>query len=161
MLELPATWSTASTTSPWRRPGRPISVQAWVPRRFASTISVTPHPSPFRRSPASNTPPPPAPVPGAGATRPPPFSRNFEVYFATNSAVLNRDAKATVDQAAAAAKDNAPTHIAVGGHTDTTGSQAYNQKLSERRADAVRKELIAQGVSSDDITTTGYGENEL
>ena len=111
--------------------------------------------------PATYVPPPPMPVPGAGATRPPPFSRNFEVYFASGSAVLNRDAKATVDQAAAAAKDNAPTHIAIGGHTDTTGSQAYNQKLSERRADAVRKELIAQGVSPDDIGTTGYGENEL
>jgi OmpA-OmpF porin, OOP family len=111
--------------------------------------------------PAVYVPPPPMPVPGAGATRPPPFSRNFEVYFATNSAVLGREAKATVDQAAAAAKDNAPAHIAIGGHTDTTGSQSYNQKLSERRADAVRKELVAQGVSADDIGTAGYGEDQL
>lgn len=113
--------------------------------------------------PATYVPPPPAPtpVPGAGATRPPPFSRDFQIYFASGSAVLSRDSKQIVDQAAAAAKDNAPAHINIAGHADTTGSQAYNQKLSERRADAVRKELVAQGVSPDDIATTGYGETNL
>lgn len=50
------------------------------------------------------------------------------------------------------------TTIEVGGHTDTKGSKAYNQKLSERRADAVTEELIRNGVSSQRISTIGYGE---
>jgi OOP family OmpA-OmpF porin len=49
----------------------------------------------------------------------------------------------------------------IGGHTDTTGPASYNQQLSNRRAEAVRKELIAQGVAPDDIATSAYGESDL
>lgn len=46
------------------------------------------------------------------------------------------------------------------GHTDSTGSDAYNMKLSERRADAVKDYLVSQGVDSNRIRTEGMGERE-
>ena len=49
------------------------------------------------------------------------------------------------------------TTIEVGGHTDTRGAAAYNQKLSERRALAVTNELIRNGVIPERIKTVGYG----
>lgn len=100
-------------------------------------------------------------APSAGTTRPPPFSRDFGIFFATDSAKLTAESRDVVRQAAAAAKDNAPAHITVGGHTDTTGLKSHNQALSERRADAVRKELIANGVAPGDISAEGHGETDL
>lgn len=52
------------------------------------------------------------------------------------------------------------TYITVEGHTDSTGATEYNQKLSERRADAVRNELLRNGVSASRITIKGYGETD-
>ena len=52
------------------------------------------------------------------------------------------------------------TATTVEGYTDSTGNPAYNQKLSERRADAVRNVLVNQyGVAADRINSVGYGEN--
>lgn len=106
-------------------------------------------------------PPPTAVEPAAGAVPPPPISRDFNVYFATNSATLSPTARDIVRQAADTAKENAPAHINVAGHTDTTGSAAYNQQLSNRRAEAIRKELVADGIAPDAIETTGHGESDL
>jgi outer membrane protein OmpA-like peptidoglycan-associated protein len=49
--------------------------------------------------------------------------------------------------------------IEVEGHTDSVGSDEYNQKLSEQRAGAVREYLVSNGVPSDTITSTGFGES--
>lgn len=106
-------------------------------------------------------PPPTSVEPAAGAVPPPPVSRDFNVYFATNSATLSPTARDIVRQAADSAKENAPAHINVAGHTDTVGSAAFNQRLSVRRAEAIRKELVANGVAPDAIETTGYGESDL
>jgi OmpA-OmpF porin, OOP family len=98
-----------------------------------------------------------APPPAA----PPPAAREFTVYFDFNKATLKPEARTIVQQAAAAAKQGQMPHIGVTGHTDTVGSANYNQSLSERRADAVRKQLIADGVSADEITAKGVGKTEL
>jgi OOP family OmpA-OmpF porin len=50
--------------------------------------------------------------------------------------------------------------VLVTGHTDRIGSQAYNQKLSERRADAVRNYLVSKGVARDKIETLGMGKTQ-
>ena len=50
--------------------------------------------------------------------------------------------------------------ILVTGHTDPIGTQAYNQKLSERRADAVRDYLVSKGVAKDKIETLGMGKTQ-
>jgi outer membrane protein OmpA-like peptidoglycan-associated protein len=51
-------------------------------------------------------------------------------------------------------------HLAVEGHTDSIGTDEYNRHLSEQRADAVRDYLVAQGISSDAITASGFGKSE-
>lgn len=50
-------------------------------------------------------------------------------------------------------------HLAVEGHTDSVGSDQYNQQLSEKRAEAVRDYLVQQGISADDIVATGLGKS--
>jgi OOP family OmpA-OmpF porin len=50
--------------------------------------------------------------------------------------------------------------VLVTGHTDRIGTQAYNQKLSERRADAVRNYLVSKGVPKDKIETLGMGKTQ-
>jgi outer membrane protein OmpA-like peptidoglycan-associated protein len=49
----------------------------------------------------------------------------------------------------------------VAGHTDGAGSEAYNQDLSERRADSIRRHLVKLGVPSSDLVTVGYGKSKL
>jgi OOP family OmpA-OmpF porin len=51
--------------------------------------------------------------------------------------------------------------VRVAGHTDPIGSDAFNQALSERRAATVQNQLISDGVSSDRISSVGYGETQL
>jgi len=50
--------------------------------------------------------------------------------------------------------------VELGGHTDCVGSDSYNQRLSEARAESCRQYLIQQGVSPDRITAVGYGETQ-
>lgn len=57
-----------------------------------------------------------------------------------------------------AAQGNEEWKIEIGGHTDYTGSDAYNQTLSQKRASAVRAYLISQGISAERLTAKGYGE---
>jgi outer membrane protein OmpA-like peptidoglycan-associated protein len=64
----------------------------------------------------------------------------------------------TLNSVALVLKEYDKTSIQVGGHTDSTGSDSYNQGLSERRADSVASYLIAQGVRSSRVYVTGYGE---
>lgn len=52
------------------------------------------------------------------------------------------------------------SRIEVAGHTDTKGSEEYNQKLSERRAEVVANQLIYNGVSAQRVTAVGYGESQ-
>jgi outer membrane protein OmpA-like peptidoglycan-associated protein len=49
------------------------------------------------------------------------------------------------------------TRIRIEGHTDSTGGEAYNQALSERRAESVKNELVAQNIAAERIQTVGYG----
>ena len=87
---------------------------------------------------------------------------SFEnIEFQFDSADLTEDSYPTLNQIASILKDN-PTWgaLVVKGHTDSTGPEAYNQGLSERRAAAVKDYLVSQGVSSSGITTEGYGESQ-
>src|SRR5262249_18019314 len=108
--------------------------------------------------PAAAVAPPPVVAP---QPPPPPATREYTVYFDTNSATLSATARQLVRQAATTAQQAGMTHITVTGHTDTVGAAQYNQDLSVRRANAVRAELIAQGVPADAIATSGVGESQL
>lgn len=84
---------------------------------------------------------------------------NSDVLFATDSSQVDPSGQATLDSVAKVFAEYDKTAVIVQGHTDSTGTEAYNQSLSERRADAVRNHLIARGVAAARIASIGYGES--
>ena len=104
-------------------------------------------------------PPPPPPV--AEAPPAPPVARTYIVFFGFNKCNITAEADAVLSEAASAAKSTGSASVRVVGHTDTSGSNAYNQKLSECRANAVKSNLTGKGVSEGSISTSGKGETEL
>ncbi|HEY0719759.1 MAG TPA: OmpA family protein [Gammaproteobacteria bacterium] len=87
-------------------------------------------------------------------------SVSAESSFDVNRADLKPEFKPTLNKVAEVLQSDAKQTIRVVGHTDSAGSDDYNQGLSERRAKAVGNYLIAQGVPENQITTEGRGESE-
>jgi OOP family OmpA-OmpF porin len=85
-----------------------------------------------------------------------------KVLFDFDRAVLKPEGKAAIDSQVVGklAQIQKLEVVLVTGHTDRLGSDAYNQKLSERRADAVRDYLVSKGVPKDRIETIGMGEKQ-
>jgi outer membrane protein OmpA-like peptidoglycan-associated protein len=81
-----------------------------------------------------------------------------DVLFDVNSSVLKAGAMDEIARVAKVLNQYPQTSIQVAGYTDSTGSEAYNLKLSQRRAAAVKIALDAQGVASSRISTLGFGE---
>lgn len=81
------------------------------------------------------------------------------VTFATGSATINQTFRNTLDQVASSLRQYPSSLVDVYGYTDSTGSDAFNQRLSEQRAQAVSSYLTSQGVASSRIRWQGFGEN--
>lgn len=102
--------------------------------------------------------------PAAGAAAPVPTSEKVtfaaDAFFDFDKAVLKKDGKAKLDDLSSKLKDlNLEVIIAVG-HTDSVGSDAYNQKLSIRRAEAVKSYLVGKGIDAKRVYTEGKGEKQ-
>lgn len=82
------------------------------------------------------------------------------IFFDTGKSTLKAGSKNTLTKLANALKNETGFRIAVEGHTDNVGSEASNQKLSEKRANAVRTFLVGAGIGEDHITAAGKGEAE-
>jgi OOP family OmpA-OmpF porin len=80
------------------------------------------------------------------------------VNFKTNSAELNATAEAILDDVAESLRANPEVNVDISGYTDSTGSDAYNLKLSQGRADSVMRYLVSKGVAASRLTAKGYGE---
>ena len=104
--------------------------------------------------------PPPLPASGAGAPAPAP-SRTYLVFFDWDKATLTDRARQIVGEAAISSTRVQLTRIQVNGYTDTSGTAAYNQRLSVRRAEAVAAELVRDGVPRNAISIQGFGETHL
>ncbi|MCT8165909.1 MULTISPECIES: OmpA family protein [unclassified Pseudomonas] len=83
-----------------------------------------------------------------------------QVMFAFNSAELTPASEQRLQSLLPRLQDLGVTRIRVVGHTDSVGSDSYNQALSERRASSVAQYLISQGLAPDKITSQGRGESE-
>lgn len=81
------------------------------------------------------------------------------VYFDYDKSNLTPEAAELIREAASRALANDIENVRVEGHADRSGGDAYNQRLSQRRADVVRDALIANGVPADRIATNAYGES--
>jgi len=106
-------------------------------------------------APAAYT-PPPAQAPMAA-----PVAHSYMVFFDFNKSDLTQDASAIVDQAAKNAGPAKATEITVTGHTDTVGSDAYNMRLSRRRAESVAAQLEKDGIPSSEIELVAKGKHDL
>ncbi|ULR91518.1 OmpA family protein [Comamonas sp. B21-038] len=112
--------------------------------------------------------PAPAVAPAAPAPAPvaPPVAQTQKVTYAADAffdfdkSVLKPEGKAKLDDVASKVKNiNLEVIIAVG-HTDSIGSDAYNQKLSVRRAEAVKAYLVSKGIDKSRVYTEGKGEKQ-
>jgi outer membrane protein OmpA-like peptidoglycan-associated protein len=101
----------------------------------------------------------PRPAPQA-ATPAQAEAAKFLVFFDWDRAALTPEARRIVASAADEYKRTGSTRIVATGHTDLSGSPQYNLRLSERRAEAVKAELIRLGVPATVITTIGKGEED-
>jgi outer membrane protein OmpA-like peptidoglycan-associated protein len=82
-----------------------------------------------------------------------------DVLFDTGQATLKPGAYATIDRLANALKEDPARKVMIEGHTDSVGSDDYNQRLSENRAQSVQSALMQRGVAPDQITALGKGES--
>ncbi|MBK9575222.1 MAG: OmpA family protein [Rhodoferax sp.] len=115
---------------------------------MAPAPGATPAPAP---APAKPTPPPPA------ATK---VTYAADAFFDTGKFVLKPEGKAKLDDLAGKVKGiNLEVIIAVG-HTDSVGGDAYNQKLSVNRAEAVKAYLVSKGIEKNRVYTEGKGEKQ-
>ena len=132
--------------------------------------ATAPKPAPASPAPA----PAPAPVPRASqdiqigqGSAPKPEPKKPAVinlattgFFEFNRATLTNEAKGTLDKEVVAKLKDFGTirYIIVNGHADRLGSAQYNQKLSERRAEAVRAYLVSKGADASQVETLGFGK---
>jgi OOP family OmpA-OmpF porin len=109
---------------------------------------------------------PAAPATPAPAARPAPASVRQAVViqadalFDFDKSVLRPDGRKNIDDAVAKLRGVDLELVIATGHTDSVGSDAYNQRLSERRAAAVKEYLVSKGIPASKITTIGKGESQ-
>jgi outer membrane protein OmpA-like peptidoglycan-associated protein len=136
-------------------PGRPVAVSAgtYQPDNYNHSVLLG-----LRY--AFNTPRPaavaavaPAPAPAA------PVARTYLVFFDWDRADLTDRARQIIGEAAQNARTTRSTRIEVSGHADRSGTPQYNQRLSQRRADAVAAELVRRGVNRSEIGVQAFGES--
>jgi outer membrane protein OmpA-like peptidoglycan-associated protein len=100
-------------------------------------------------------PPPPPPPPAPPPPPPPPPVKTFIVFFDFDKSNLTNEAESVVTEAVRTAKSTGMVRVMITGHTDTVGSDAYNQSLSVRRAEAVKDDMVRQGMNGSDIAIEG------
>jgi OOP family OmpA-OmpF porin len=158
------TWKNGTNELCWRDAN-------WTPATAAVGCDgaiVAPPPAP---APVVAPPPPPAPVvappppaaPPAPAPQPPAATKvtyAADAFFDFDKAVLKAEGKAKLDDLVGKVKGiNLEVIIAVG-HTDSIGSDAYNQKLSVRRSEAVKAYLVSKGIEKNRVYTEGKGKKQ-
>jgi len=111
-------------------------------------------------TPAPSPPPLPTPTPEA---LPPPSSKRIVlrgVHFDFDKSDIRPDSRPILNEAAEILKENPDVRISVEGHTDAIGSDAYNEGLSLRRAEAVFRYLVNHGIAPERMEVSGYGKRQ-
>jgi OOP family OmpA-OmpF porin len=147
-------WRTANWTPATAAPGcdGAIAPVAAAPAPAAVVAPVAAAPAPAVAAPAAA-----APAVGAAATK---VTYAADAFFAANSAVLKAAGKAKLDDLVGKVKAiNLEVIVAVG-HTDSKGNDASNQKLSVRRAEAVKAYLVSKGIEKNRVYTEGKGSKQ-
>jgi len=143
-------WRDAGWTPATAAPGCDGALEA--PKAAApAPAAAAPAPAPAAKAPA------PAPAPAVAAQK---VTYAADAFFDFDKSVLKPEGRAKLDDLVSKIQGiNLEVIIAVG-HTDSIGSDAYNQKLSVRRAEAVKAYLISKGIERNRIYTEGKGEKQ-
>ncbi len=144
------TWKNGTNEHCWRN-------SFWTPATAAGVECGAPAPVAVAPAPA------PAPAP-ARPVAPVPVSEKVtyaaDAFFDFDKSVLKPEARSKLDELVAQVRNiNLEVVIAVG-HTDSIGTDAYNQRLSVRRAEAVKSYLVSRGIESNRVYTEGKGEKQ-
>ena len=139
-------WRDANWTPATAAPGCDGAIAPAVAPRAAA-------PAPVAAAPA----PAPAPAPATVASK---VTYAADAFFDFDKSVIKPEGKAKLDDLVGKIKDiNLEVIIAVG-HTDSVGSDSYNQKLSVRRSEAVKAYLVSKGIEKNRVYTEGKGEKQ-
>jgi OOP family OmpA-OmpF porin len=162
-------WKNGTNELCWRdATWTPATAAAGCDGAIAAPKAAAPAPRAAAPAPRAAAPAAPAaPRAAAPAARPAPppaaatkVTYAADTFFDFDKSVLKADGKAKLDDLAGKVKAiNLEVIIAVG-HTDSAGSDAYNQKLSVKRADAVKAYLITKGIEKNRVYTEGKGEKQ-
>jgi len=157
-----AVWKNGTNELCWRNSN-------WTPATAAkgcdgALVAQAPAPAPAPAAAAPAAPAPAAPAPAPAAAPQPPAATKVtyaaDAFFDFDKSVLKPEGKAKLDDLVSKVKDiNLEVIIGVG-HTDSVGSDAYNQKLSVRRAEAVKAYLVSKGIEKNRVYTEGKGEKQ-
>jgi outer membrane protein OmpA-like peptidoglycan-associated protein len=135
-------------------------VGAGVGYLICNLMEEEPKPAPRPAPPAPKPPPPPPPPP---APKEPDVCKEMvrihDIKFENDKAEIRPNAGTVLDQTAGALSHCPDVKVRLNAYTDSNGSDAYNQKLSERRATAVREYLESHGVAKGRIESHGLGES--
>jgi OOP family OmpA-OmpF porin len=168
MSALPFTASAQSKQGYWTQPSTDLvwknaSGQCWRAGHWTPAMAIA-ECDPDLMPKVAPPPPPPAKPAPAPAAKPKPVAEKVtlaaDVLFDFDKAVLKPEGKSKLDDLADKVKAiNLEVVIAIG-HTDSIGSDAYNQKLSVRRAESVKAYLVSKGVEPNRIYTEGKGKSQ-
>lgn len=135
--------------------GAPAPAPVAAPEPTPEPVALAPEPAP--------APAPAAPLPAMEPCKPTmeTVTLQAERLFGFDKANLSAEGKADLDEVAAKIQARPSLEVVlITGHTDRIGSEAYNQKLSERRANVVKKYLISKGIPESRLNAVGKGESE-
>jgi len=88
------------------------------------------------------------------------FDEGSGVYFDTNKSNVNTASQSALDKLVSVFKEYPDTNLLIVGHTDSSGNDEYNMKLSKERAYAVTNYITGHGVSTNRLTTNWFGETQ-
>ena len=127
------------------------SPQAWAQAAPSPAAAPAPAPAPRASAPAA-----PAPAPAAASK----VTYAADTFFDFDKSVLKAEGKAKLEDLVVKVKGISLEVIIGVGHTDSVGNDAYNQKLSVRRAEAVKAFLVSKGIEKNRVYTEGKGEKQ-
>lgn len=128
----------------------------WTPAD-AKVVGCDGYVAPVAAAPAAEPAPAPAPAPVPTAEK---VSYAADTFFDFDKAVLKPDGKKQLDDVVSKTQGTDLEVIIAVGHTDSIGTDQYNQKLSIRRAEAVKAYLVSKGIPADRVYTEGKGESQ-
>ena len=137
----------------------------WTPATAVAGCdgAIAPKAAPVAPAPVAAPAAPPAAAPAVAPVAPPAATKvtyAADAFFDFNKSVIKPEGKAKLDDLVGKVKDiNLEVIIAVG-HTDSVGSDAYNQKLSVKRSEAVKAYLVSKGIEKNRVYTEGKGEKQ-